>query len=201
MFDRGLVEEVQSLIASGVPPSAKAFQAHGYRRVVEYLQGKRSREDALNQMKLDTRHYAKRQVTWWRAWPGVKWIHRFGDEPEAFTEALHLAEELDALPQQFVALSGLDAYTLTRCQLVEARRHAARMLDLAERIPLPAFGLMATAGMPVSVVSHFINSEISPSAPCTVCCGCSGWTSPKPGSRAIFSLRRGLCFIVQEPSG
>ena len=87
MFERGLVEEVQSLIAAGVPATAKAFQAHGYRRVVEYLQGKRSREDALNQMKLDTRHYAKRQLSWWRAWPGVKWINRFGGEDEAFTEA------------------------------------------------------------------------------------------------------------------
>jgi tRNA dimethylallyltransferase len=87
MFARGLVEEVESLIASGVPASAKAFQAHGYRRVVEYLEGKRTREDALNQMKLDTRHYAKRQLTWWRAWPDVKWIDRFGDEPEAFEEA------------------------------------------------------------------------------------------------------------------
>jgi tRNA dimethylallyltransferase len=87
MFARGLVEEVESLIASGVPPAAKAFQAHGYRRVVEYLEGKRTREDALNQMKLDTRHYAKRQLTWWRAWPGVTWIDRFGDAPEAFEEA------------------------------------------------------------------------------------------------------------------
>jgi tRNA dimethylallyltransferase len=88
MFERGLVEEVESLIASGVPPAAKAFQAHGYRRVVEYLEGKRTREDALNQMKLDTRHYAKRQLTWWRAWPDVKWVDRFGDEPEAFEEAM-----------------------------------------------------------------------------------------------------------------
>lgn len=87
MFARGLVEEVESLIASGVPPTAKAFQAHGYRRVVEYLQGKRTREDALNQMKLDTRHYAKRQLSWWRAWPDVKWIRCFGDEPQAFDEA------------------------------------------------------------------------------------------------------------------
>ena len=87
MFERGLVEEVESLIASGVPADAKAFQAHGYRRVVEYLQGRRTREDALNQMKLDTRHYAKRQLTWWRAWPGVKWINRFGSEEEAFNEA------------------------------------------------------------------------------------------------------------------
>jgi tRNA dimethylallyltransferase len=95
MFEQGLVEEVQSLVAAGTPITAKAFQAHGYRRVVEYLQGKRSREDALNQMKLDTRHYAKRQLSWWRAWPGVKWINRFGDEDEAFTEAsdyLHAQE-------------------------------------------------------------------------------------------------------------
>ena len=87
MFHGGLIEEVQSLIEAGIPPTAKAFQAHGYRRVVEYLQGKRTREDALNQMKLDTRHYAKRQLSWWRAWPGVKWIERFGYDPEAFEEA------------------------------------------------------------------------------------------------------------------
>lgn len=87
MFDRGLVEEVQSLIASGIPPTAKAFQAHGYRRVVEYLLGKRTREDALNQMKLDTRHYAKRQLSWWRGWPDVKWVRLFGDDVEAFDEA------------------------------------------------------------------------------------------------------------------
>ena len=88
MFENGLVDEVEALISSGVPPNAKAFQAHGYRRVVEYLQGKRTREDALNQMKLDTRHYAKRQLSWWRAWPGVKWINRFGDEEEAFNETI-----------------------------------------------------------------------------------------------------------------
>ncbi|HYP27024.1 MAG TPA: tRNA (adenosine(37)-N6)-dimethylallyltransferase MiaA [Blastocatellia bacterium] len=88
MFEAGLVEEVESLIGSGVPWNAKAFQAHGYRRVVEHLRGVRTREDALNQMKLDTRHYAKRQLSWWRAWPGVTWINRFGNEPEAFAEAV-----------------------------------------------------------------------------------------------------------------
>ena len=87
MFDSGLIEEVESLISSGIPAAAKAFQAHGYRRVVEYLQGKRTRDDALNQMKLDTRHYAKRQLSWWRSWSGVKWIDRFGDAAEAFEEA------------------------------------------------------------------------------------------------------------------
>ena len=88
MFAGGLIEEVESLIATGVPASAKAFGAHGYRRVVEYLKGKRSREDALIQMKLDTRHYAKRQLSWWRSWPGVRWINGFGDEAWAFEEAI-----------------------------------------------------------------------------------------------------------------
>jgi tRNA dimethylallyltransferase len=96
MFERGLVEEVESLIGSGVPANAKAFQAHGYRRVVEYLQGRRTREDALNQMKLDTRHYAKRQLSWWRAWPGVKWIQGFGDTEEAFDEAIEYLKSQEA---------------------------------------------------------------------------------------------------------
>jgi len=93
MFESGLVEEVESLLALRIPPNAKAFQAHGYKRVVEYLMGKRTREDALNQMKLDTRHYAKRQLSWWRAWPDVKWIARFGNDPEALTEALRFLKD------------------------------------------------------------------------------------------------------------
>ena len=97
MVAQGLIDEVKSLIDSGVPPDAKAFQAHGYRRVVEYLQGQRSLDDAINQMKLDTRHYAKRQLTWWRAWPNVKWIDKFGDDTEAIAEASeHIRAELAA---------------------------------------------------------------------------------------------------------
>jgi len=88
MFASGLIEEVQGLLDAGIPWDAKAFQAHGYRRVVEYLRGFRTRESALEQMKLDTRHYAKRQLSWWRAWPDVKWIYRFGDQSQAVEEAL-----------------------------------------------------------------------------------------------------------------
>jgi tRNA dimethylallyltransferase len=95
MFEAGLVEEVEALLSSGVPADAKAFQAHGYRRVVEYLQGRRSRENALNQMKLDTRHYAKRQLSWWRGWPKVNWIRRFGTSPEAVKEALEILRKFE----------------------------------------------------------------------------------------------------------
>lgn len=97
MFSRGLIEEVQKLIASGVPPTAKAFGAHGYRRIVEHLEGRRSREEALEQMKLDTRHYAKRQLSWWRKWPGVRWIDRFGEEDESLNEALEYLGSDDLL--------------------------------------------------------------------------------------------------------
>jgi tRNA dimethylallyltransferase len=88
MFASGLVEEVRELLASGVPPDAKALGAHGYRRVVEYLLGQRTLESAVEQTKLDTRHYAKRQMTWWRGTPGVTWVREFGESPEALRGAL-----------------------------------------------------------------------------------------------------------------
>jgi tRNA dimethylallyltransferase len=54
--------------------------AHGYRRVVEYLQGKRDLESALEQTRIDVRRYAKRQLTWFRHEPDVEWFEGFGDE-------------------------------------------------------------------------------------------------------------------------
>ncbi len=65
----------------------------------------------------------------------------------------------------------------------------------------PALGESATAGKPVSVFSQWARLSISARAPCTVETGCSGWMSAKPGRRASFSFRRGLCFMVHEPSG
>jgi tRNA dimethylallyltransferase len=79
-FAAGLIEEVHSLLEKGVPPDSNALRAHGYRRVVEYLQGLRDLESALAQTKLDVRHYAKRQLTWFRHEPGVEWFEGFGDE-------------------------------------------------------------------------------------------------------------------------
>jgi tRNA dimethylallyltransferase len=88
MFEDGLVDEVRGLLDAGVPPDAKALGAHGYRRVVEYLLGGRTLDSAIEQTKLDTRHYAKRQMTWWRGTPGVYWIEAFGESDEALAAAL-----------------------------------------------------------------------------------------------------------------
>ena len=79
-FRAGLVEEVRRLLARGVPPDSSALGAHGYRRVVEYLRGERTLESAIAQTKLDVRHYAKRQWTWFRREPDVEWLPGFGDE-------------------------------------------------------------------------------------------------------------------------
>jgi tRNA dimethylallyltransferase len=79
-FAAGLVDEVRHLLAAGVPPESNALGAHGYRRVVEFLQGQRDLESAIEQTKLDVRHYAKRQMTWFRREPGIEWFSGFGDE-------------------------------------------------------------------------------------------------------------------------
>ena len=77
-FRAGLVEEVRGLLARGVPAGGSALGAHGYRRVVEYLRGERTLESAVEQTKLDVRHYAKRQLTWFRREAGAEWVEGFG---------------------------------------------------------------------------------------------------------------------------
>lgn len=79
-FATGLVEEVRRLLDEGVPANSNALGAHGYRRVVEFLYRKRDLESAIEQTKLDVRHYAKRQLTWFRHEPGVQWVDGFGDD-------------------------------------------------------------------------------------------------------------------------
>lgn len=90
MIEQGLVQEIQDLIIAGVPPNAKAFGAHGYKRFVEYLQGQRTLASAVEQMKLDTRHYAKRQWSWWRAQSNTHWLNGFGFEDTIIVEATTL---------------------------------------------------------------------------------------------------------------
>ena len=79
-FSNGLVDEVRGLLAGGVPRNSSALGAHGYRRVVEYLNAERDLPSAIEQTKLDVRHYAKRQLTWFRHEPGVELIEGFGDD-------------------------------------------------------------------------------------------------------------------------
>lgn len=89
-FAAGLVDEVRELLDRGVPADSSALGAHGYRRVVEYLRGERTLESAIEQTKLDVRHYAKRQLTWLRREDGVEWLSGFGTEPSIQAWAVQL---------------------------------------------------------------------------------------------------------------
>jgi tRNA dimethylallyltransferase len=87
-FAAGLVQEVEALLKQGVPANSNALGAHGYRRVVEFLQGKRDLASAIEQTKLDVRHYAKRQLTWFRREPGAEWFAGFGEAASTLAEVL-----------------------------------------------------------------------------------------------------------------
>jgi tRNA dimethylallyltransferase len=94
-FKAGLVDEVRDLLARGIPADSNALGAHGYRRVVEFLRGERNLASAIAQTKLDIRHYAKRQMTWFRHEPGVEWIEGFGEEKAVMDSII---EKLEAGP-------------------------------------------------------------------------------------------------------
>ncbi|MEK7723541.1 MAG: tRNA (adenosine(37)-N6)-dimethylallyltransferase MiaA [Acidobacteriota bacterium] len=81
-FASGLIEEVKLIRESGVKDDTNALGAHGYRRVCEFLRNERTLESAIKQTKQDVRHYAKRQLTWFRREDGVIWLNGFGDEIE-----------------------------------------------------------------------------------------------------------------------
>ena len=91
-FRNGLVEEVRSLLDRGVPRTSSALGAHGYRRVVEYLHGERDLASAIEQTKLDVRHYAKRQLTWFRHERGVEWVAGFGDDAATQAQVFRLLQ-------------------------------------------------------------------------------------------------------------
>lgn len=87
-FQAGLVAEVKTLLERGFSPASNALGAHGYRRVVEYLQGRRDLASAIEQTKLDVRHYAKRQLTWFRHEADVEWFAGFGEENDILRSVL-----------------------------------------------------------------------------------------------------------------
>lgn len=74
MMAEGLVEEVEGLLGMGYGRELTSMQALGYKEIVNYLQGDISREEAIRILKRDTRHYAKRQLTWFRRDSRIYWL-------------------------------------------------------------------------------------------------------------------------------
>lgn len=81
MVQMGLVEEVRSLLAEDRPLSPQARCAIGYAEMIEHLEGRLSVDEAVEQIKKNTRRLAKGQRTWFRRFSGVVWIDVGADEP------------------------------------------------------------------------------------------------------------------------
>lgn len=74
MIMKGFIEEVQCLLAKGYNDSLKPMQSLGYKHIVNYIKGSYTLDEAIRIMKRDTRHYSKRQMTWFGADKGINWI-------------------------------------------------------------------------------------------------------------------------------
>ena len=80
MFVRGLVDETRELLKRGLAQNKTAMQAIGYRQVVEHLRGERSLTETIELVKIRTRQFAKRQLTWFRAQKNLEWVELKPDE-------------------------------------------------------------------------------------------------------------------------
>lgn len=76
MFEKGLVEEVQNLKSIGYTKDMVSMQGLGYKEILDYLNGETSLEEASYILKRDTRHFAKRQLTWFRREKDVIWVDK-----------------------------------------------------------------------------------------------------------------------------
>jgi tRNA dimethylallyltransferase len=90
IFEHGLVDEVRELLAAGVPRHAKPFESLGYKQALGVLEGRLTPEEALTSTQLETRRYAKRQITWFRREHDVRWLSGFGQEPAVQNQAMAL---------------------------------------------------------------------------------------------------------------
>ncbi len=82
MIDNGLIDEVKNLLDMGYTKDMISMQGLGYKEIIAYLEGEYSLNDAIDILKRDTRHYAKRQLTWFKRERDVLWVNKddFKDE-------------------------------------------------------------------------------------------------------------------------
>ncbi|MCL4408279.1 MAG: tRNA (adenosine(37)-N6)-dimethylallyltransferase MiaA [Thermotogae bacterium] len=92
MFDRGFVEEVQNLLKMGYSKDLKVMRSIGYKEVVQYLEGEIGINECVEMVKLATRHYAKRQLTWFRRYEDAVWINFSNGEEPSLNKVLKIIE-------------------------------------------------------------------------------------------------------------
>ena len=92
MLEMGLIDEIRSLLRSGIPPKCTAMQAIGYKEFVSALNGEMTVEEAADQVRMFSRRYAKRQLTWFRRNKSIHWLTRQTGQDSA--EIIRLARQL-----------------------------------------------------------------------------------------------------------
>ena len=97
MLEQGLIPEIEALLKSGIPPRCTAMQAIGYKEFVAALEGKCTVLDAADQVRQSSRHYAKRQLTWFRRNQNIHWLIRGKNEgsQEILMRARQVLREYD----------------------------------------------------------------------------------------------------------
>ena len=95
MVAKGLFEEVERLLAAGVSPDCQAFKGIGYKETAAYFTGELSKEDAVAAIKQNTRRFAKRQITWYKRMPYIRWISltEANSDEWVYEQALRIIEE------------------------------------------------------------------------------------------------------------
>jgi tRNA dimethylallyltransferase len=84
-FDKGLLDEIKGLLARGVPETARPFGGLVYRQALEHLRGVRNEADTRELITRENRHYARRQLIWFRKEPNLVWLQASGESTEALT--------------------------------------------------------------------------------------------------------------------
>lgn len=74
MLSSGMIDETKKVLSLGFPPDCPGLQSLGYRKMIEYLEGRVTREELALSLKTDTRQYAKRQMTWFKRDGRIDWI-------------------------------------------------------------------------------------------------------------------------------
>ena len=95
MLKQGLVKEVEQLLKRGYSRDLVSMQGLGYKEIAASLEGELSLEEAAERIKRDTRHFAKRQLTWFRREKEVTWVdmEQFGDKKELLDYLLSVLQE------------------------------------------------------------------------------------------------------------
>lgn len=93
MMKEGLEQEVRRALESGVPQDALSMTSIGYRQMIQYFNGEISLERAVELIQRDTRHFAKRQLTWFRHDPNIQWVDKHGKtDAQIEAELLNLVQ-------------------------------------------------------------------------------------------------------------